>query len=528
MTSFQQDNEHLYIRATTLEDAWSRFEPELSLPHDSPFYVARADSPRGNLERGLLLTRGTQQPKYFFAGHRGCGKSTELNRLVEDNRIRQKYWPVLFSVRDSCDFNDLAAEELLLAMGAEIFGQYEESGQRLSDDLLSELEQWKGRTVQRLTEKGAVFAPKGIIKGGAGFDISKFFLSALLKIKTEHVTREAIRQEIKPRRSELIAIINDITMDIFEQHGYPVLVVIEDLDKPPLDIARRLFTESFNLLMQPSCAIVYTIPVSLYFDPTYIQIREHSYFLPNVKLHPKKNRTKLYRDGWQTMRGFVLARMDEKLITNDALNEAVRMSGGVFRELAYIMQKSIDRALAQGNKQVQKNHVTSAAQEEQPSGFIDSLAGKYLEWEDTFRDVEPSERQSRIALREKYLANLPNDERAVPYRQNLRYMVGILYLYERKFDQAMEHLQKAVELAILMEHPAKEAQSLNRLGHVYDQLGKHDEAITAYQRAIALDATYAPPHYHLAKVYQKLGRHSEAEAAYQRAIALIDEDFLPT
>lgn len=354
MTPFQQQNEHLYVRAATLEDAWSRFEPELSLPYDSPFYVARGDSPRGNLERGLLLTRGTQQPKYFFAGHRGCGKSTELNRLVEDNRIRQKYWPVLFSVRDSCDFNDLAAEELLLAMGAEIFGQYEESGHRLSEELLIELERWKGRTVQRLTEKGAVF------ESGAGFDISKFFLSALLKIKTEHVTREAIRQEIKPRRSELISIINDMAMDIFHQQGCPVLVVIEDLDKPPLDIARHLFTKSFNLLMQPSCAIVYTIPVSLYFDPTYTQIREHSYFLPNVKLHPKKNRSQLYRDGWQTMRGFVLARMDEKLITNDALNEAVRISGGVFRELAYIMQKSIDRALSQSSQQVQKSHVISA------------------------------------------------------------------------------------------------------------------------------------------------------------------------
>lgn len=169
MTPFQQENEHLYVRATTLEEAWSRFEPELPLPYDSPFYVARADNPRGELERGLLLTRGSQLPKKFFAGHRGCGKSTELNRLVEDNRILQKYWPVLFSVRDSCDFNDLAVEELLLAMGAEIFHQYEESGERLNDELLRELEEWKGRTVQRLTEKGAVF------ESGAGFDISQFF-----------------------------------------------------------------------------------------------------------------------------------------------------------------------------------------------------------------------------------------------------------------------------------------------------------------------------------------------------------------
>lgn len=152
-----------------------------------------------------------------------------------------------------------------------------------------------------------------------------------------------------------------MTTDISAQQGRAVLVVIEDLDKPPLDIARRLFAESFNVLTQPLCAIVYTVPVALYFDPAYVQIRERSYFLPNVKLHPKTNRIQVHRDGWQTMRGFVLARMDDQLIADDALNEAVRMSGGVFRELAYIMQKSIDRALGQGHDKVQKNNVISAA-----------------------------------------------------------------------------------------------------------------------------------------------------------------------
>ena len=307
----------------------------------------------------LILKSSNQYIKKFFAGHRGCGKSTELNRLIENPAIVQKYWPILYSVRDNCDFNDLQVEELLLTMGAEIFGQYEESGHQLNSGLLQELEEWKGRTIQRLTEKGAVFAPKGIIKGGAGFDISQFFLSALLKVKTEHVTREAIRQEVKPRVSELVDIINDMTADIFAQQGRPVLLVIEDLDKPPLSIARRLFGESFNILTQPSCSIIYTVPVALYFDPAYVPIRERSYFLPNVKLHPKEDRTQQDRTGWQTMRGFVLSRMDDQLMTDEALNLAVHMSGGLFRELARIIQDSILRTLTLGKIQAQKEHVAS-------------------------------------------------------------------------------------------------------------------------------------------------------------------------
>ena len=113
-------NEFLYVRATTLAEAWNRFEPDVPLPHDSPFYVTRAPNPRNKLELVLFLNPVNQHLKKFFAGHRGCGKSTELNRLVQSPAIQQKYWPVLYSVRDNCDFNDLQVEELLLTMGAEI------------------------------------------------------------------------------------------------------------------------------------------------------------------------------------------------------------------------------------------------------------------------------------------------------------------------------------------------------------------------------------------------------------------------
>lgn len=345
--------EYLFVRATTLEEAWSRFDPTLPLPVGSPFYVEREDNPLGRLQRGLLLVRGSA-PKYFFAGHRGSGKSTELNRLVENEGIRQRYWPVKFSVRDQCDFNDLTYIEVLLAMGAQIYTQYREAGGRMKADLLAELEGWKGRVLTRLNEKGATF------ESGAGVDIGKFFLSALLKVKTEHVTRELMRQEIAPRVSELIELINLMSAEVLVQSKRQVLVVIEDMDKPPLEVSRKLFEGALTTLMQPTCAIVYTVPVAIYFDPAFAQIRETSYFLPNIKLHEKQRREQPHKSGVRAMRAVVLARMADTLISDEALDEAVKNSGGVFREIAHILQRAIDNALARKAANIDREDVAWA------------------------------------------------------------------------------------------------------------------------------------------------------------------------
>jgi hypothetical protein len=159
--------DYLSVRATTLEEAWSRFDPDLPLPDGSPFYVAREDNPLESIILTLYLAR-SDSSKYFFAGHRGCGKSTELNRLVADPRIQQKYWPIKFSLLDILDVNDLDIAEVMLAIGIQMIDQYTAGGGRLDDDFLRELETWKGRTVERLQQKGAT------LESGAGLDTIKF------------------------------------------------------------------------------------------------------------------------------------------------------------------------------------------------------------------------------------------------------------------------------------------------------------------------------------------------------------------
>lgn len=64
----------------------------------------------------------------------------------------------------------------------------------------------------------------------------------------------------------------------------------------------------------------------------------------------------------------------------------------------------------------------------------------------------------------------------------------------------------------------------NKLGTVYVDLERWDDAFTEFSKAAQLDPRYAPAHSNLGNVYRERGRLDEAVACYQRSIA-IDPDY---
>ncbi len=336
-------------RATNIEHAWINFDPEMPLPGDDhPFYVRRPGEPTQRLTNELrLAAQRPASPKLLFTGYRGAGKSTELNRVARDERLRRYYWIVRFSVKETGDIQNMDYRDVLLALGAKIYTQYTESGGKLDPDLIAELETWKDRTVERLRSKGAVF------ETGAGFDLSRFFLATLLKVKTEHKTRELIREEIGPRLSELLEQINLIAAGIQAREKRRVLVLIDDLDKLNLENARRLFYDHWASLSQPSCAIVYTIPAALLYEDVFMvgDMFQTTFFLPNVRLRSHADRRMKDEEGYRFFRTLISKRMDETLIEEAARDELIALSGGVPADLVFAVQSALSNALhRQGNK----------------------------------------------------------------------------------------------------------------------------------------------------------------------------------
>lgn len=163
-------------------------------------------------------------------------------------------------------------------------------------------------------------------------------------MKLEPATRGVLRQVVENDITGLISIINHITTAIYTQEKLIPLILIDDMDKPELERARAIFHDRREIMMQPSCAIVYTVSSALFYSKEFDSIRDQALFLPNINLHTRMNELDLNREGFETLRRFVSVRMSPDLCEPEALDLAITYSGGVFREMARIMRTSIGRA----------------------------------------------------------------------------------------------------------------------------------------------------------------------------------------
>jgi len=345
-----------FVVAENLDLAWSNFDPFYTLPANSPFHVERKGKPLYKLIRALLR-KYTQAPKYYYSGHRGCGKSTELNILANDEDIKSKFFVVKYSMKEVCDVQNLSYIDVLFSIGAQLYIQYTDAGNDLNSDLIEELRDWQNSVVEQIKDEGEMY--EASVEGG----VKTFFVSILGKIKAQQSTRKIIRQTIEPRLFDLIDKINMIIANIESQEGKKVLILIDDLDKPSLTDAARIFYDNKTAITQPKCYIVYTVPIAIFFSQNFVAVRDSSYCLPNIKLHKKNNRDEKDNSGYELMKMFVYKRMGKNLIEDDALDFAIKTGAGLFRETGRVMQIAIDSAIENNRAAVITEDVVRASNE---------------------------------------------------------------------------------------------------------------------------------------------------------------------
>jgi hypothetical protein len=130
-----------------------------------------------------------------------------------------------------------------------------------------------------------------------------------------------------------------------------------------LEEASAIFHDRREIMMQPNCAIVYTVSSALFYSKEFDAIRDQSIFLPNIKLHRRAHIEDHCLEGYETLRKFAQARMDLGLIDQEALDEAITFSGGVFREMARIMRSGIGRARRRKANRVERTDIDWAVTE---------------------------------------------------------------------------------------------------------------------------------------------------------------------
>ena len=336
-------------KAQTLKEAMRNLDPvhSLEVSELDRYFVEREQTPI--FEMAISLEDAEQQ-KFLFTGHRGNGKSTELAKL--EAHLQDRFFVVRYALRNVLDLYDIGYVDVLLSTAIQIIEKVQAENVELAKTTRDLLELcWSfGREIEKEIEHG------NARKGEAEASIGDIFVRLKSRISSEASTRDVVRKKVTPDISKLFEGIDVLAQDVKQKTGKPLLCIVEDLDKIDPEKAEEIFYKNAKTISDPTPAIIYTFPVALHHSNEYTQIEQffdYSYTLPNFKA---ENRDKIAN--------ILLQRLEEQLISEEALNLLIDYSGGVPRNVIRLAKAACTKARVATATQITAEHVQDAINKE--------------------------------------------------------------------------------------------------------------------------------------------------------------------
>lgn len=350
-------------KAHKIEDVYNAVLDEaLSISEIANFYC-ETDPARGPSSARFYLktlidqnSRSNRNAHILFVGYRGCGKSTELNHLQRD--LEDTYAILNYSVMRELDPQSMNYIELFIVTMERLFNLIDEKGLTIDAAFLDRVKSWtQTKEIEDIKDKHFSAEVNAGIKAKIGIPyLKEFFFNLKGSAKTSNSFKETLKQTLEPRLADLVQYCNELISQVRVKLiglGYKDLVIfIEDLDKIPLERAKDLFYNYANQLTLLKATVIYTFPVSLYYNNFFGPIR--AYFssvieLPMVKIFNKDGSD--YDEGINILKEIIYARMDKTLFADEAiLLKMIKKTGGVIRDLFAIINDAAFMAQFQ-NKQ---------------------------------------------------------------------------------------------------------------------------------------------------------------------------------
>jgi hypothetical protein len=339
-------------RAKNLKEAYNNFyvEPLKEDKEIADFYVQRPGliSPMQDLKDRIELA--DRKEKYLFLGFRGSGKSTELYRL-EAALDKSRFLVVNYSIRDDLNLSDFDFRDFFVSMALKVYDIARVEGIDLNPDIENDFQDFTKR-ITNITESEVTS------QSSAGLPWSQI---VILKLSREAKTRQCLRKELDQKISDLIQKLNWLIIDIEEKSGKDLVIIVDDLDK----LARGqqsedFFYKNYQLLIEPSCFVIYTFPIPLAFHPQYENVRPafaHDVILP--QMHVFKRNGEPHQEGRKFYSDVISRRIEPDLLDKNVLEYAIE-STGKLSELVEVMKEASLNAFRMGQKSISRNDVAPA------------------------------------------------------------------------------------------------------------------------------------------------------------------------
>lgn len=303
----------------------------------------------------------------LLLGHRGCGKSTELNRMIE--RLTDGGYHVR-TVKCGMDLDlfNIVHSDLFILMGEALLEIAEEVECEIEDSLLGDIENFWGECTETMisqelgtasAEAGISVETKGILAG-----ILDIFAKIKTDLKFNEETRKEYRKRISVHSSEWIGILGDVAEKITEKTGGKrPIIIFEDLDKLNPEDAWKVFYHYAAVLSGMMFPVIYTFPIALSYDVRFSAME--GYFitktLPMIKI--AKIDGQPFQEGIGIITEIVKKRADLALFETDVLEKLIQYTGGSLRDLFHAINAAAKRAERRDSRSISMEDAERALEE---------------------------------------------------------------------------------------------------------------------------------------------------------------------
>ena len=410
------------------------------------FYVEEFS--QSSIEELLTTIKITEKyRKLLVVGHRGCGKSTILNKVC--NKLNT-HTVVSFSAADVVNISEIEAIDILLATYFKILEETrileEENAEKIRKEKKEELElkylynksveienRKNSDVLSKQPGKPSISVPvelepnrvpnyykmtesfrELLKKLSIPIDLTETSVSLLglisFKYKVEPETRSDFRFKLKGEVKQLQQNIYEACNTLKRLSNKEILIVIDDLDKLTSDVAKNIFFENYFLLSDIPAKVIYTFPLDVYYEPVYNKYSDlyEEIFIPLCNLTDIAGNERLSNK--MALFDMVFKRIDKELVEPEALSYLVYMSGGLLRDLVKFMQEACKFTIMYNNTLITEDVAKKVV--ERKVNALDRVFDS-LKYKDVIIDME----RNRRSISKENLVYLLHNLFALEYRE---------------------------------------------------------------------------------------------------------------
>jgi hypothetical protein len=317
--------------ASEMLDGWRTLDPKEEEKFRQYYVNRQVESHDRIIHEGKTALRSSRTFHWFFSGHTGAGKSTELNRLLLNEELKKDYIPLYIDINEGDPEKrtvKIEYSEIIFEIAVACVKVAEETDKKFtfSKELVEYIDNWrKNAKIEREVYTGT--------EGSAGVKLGAWFGWLREEIKSGGQTKKTFTEELYADVNKFIELINKLAAEIEKHFKRKALVILDGLDHLEVAPCKDLFSNYSQTLTRPKVSKLFVVSLYLLNTDFRAVIQGSVSTLPNIKVFRDHESDELDDNGYGFYKDLISRYAPLDFFTEEALKSIFRLSAGILRDM---------------------------------------------------------------------------------------------------------------------------------------------------------------------------------------------------